>query len=297
MKNNTYTFEEALTALKDRSWKEGAVLWHTNHANSFDEKKLEYTYKILKELGFDKFEILGNGEHAFALGDRQKGLAVRIGKGFSLPKEEEVIQPVLSFAFGGSVFSVNKLLNTKDVTEQHVLSVRNKLGSKSWNFNEARRDNVGLLDDGTPVVLDPENISFNSRYTDNMDNRRNPDARFLPYLKEHFMGEKYLKLRQQTWFVMEEISSGNNPFKDKYEWTFDKHFQGIDEKYKPSSPFIYDVSEKIEGIIAEYNKDKSKQEGISKTQDGKVPNPQVTISSLGKPKPDTEKTKSEERIR
>lgn len=67
---------------------------------------------------------------------------------------------------------------------------------------------------------------------------------------------------------------GNNPFKDKYEWNYGKHFQGIDERYVPGSEFLKNAGSKAKDLLEKEQEPKASREAKKKpniiTQEGNV---------------------------
>lgn len=176
--------------------------WITNRSYKIDDEGKKFITEVLNAFDLHSFETVGKGEEDFVIKDEEKGLAVRVGSSIYRPEEPEILQPIHNVWVGGAAVSILKLVNTKDVTDKHVKTLKNKLGAKGWNFNDSRKDNVGLLDDGTPVVTDPGNMYRNTAYSETTEegSRNNPDAKFLKTKESHFLGDRYLALRQRLWF-------------------------------------------------------------------------------------------------
>ncbi len=121
----------------------------------------------LKKLGYRGLEPIGHGSYAITFHTTENQI-IRIAlDGTESPRKNlpYVLQPIETHTIGNFKIEVLPEVDTAGVTEQHARAIYKKAlqdGLLPWDIidhkDRVRTSNIGLLPDGTPVVLDADAI-------------------------------------------------------------------------------------------------------------------------------------------
>ncbi len=165
--------------------------------------------KRLDALGFRQLSLLTMGGMALIAhtNDHYVLRIVRKDKETERPLAPQILQPVAAFGTEHYRVEIMPKVNTKGVTDEHVDAVSIALETGWQNpgtrifFEDGKARNVGLLEDGTPVVIDPGKSFI---YNDD-----NP----TPLLHEH-----YKRLIEERDFLASEMIN----IAKKFSWVDDR---------------------------------------------------------------------------
>lgn len=112
---------------------------------------------FLDSMGIKKFGFLDTGNNAlvFDIGNGQVlRLATLSEEKDRRPDIPQVLQPVYTKIVSHTRIEVLPKLNTKDVTKEHLQELAGVLKNSKYNFHDQALGEIGLLFDGTPVIVD-----------------------------------------------------------------------------------------------------------------------------------------------
>lgn len=131
--------------------------------------QLDVVVARLHAQGIKALRPIGGGVGSVAL-DAGDGRVVRLGLGAlsQVPPElPEVIQPLASGTAGCVRFEVMPHADTRGMTVAHVFDVAVNLAQRGFAFWDAGVDNIGRLEDGRVVVIDPDAFKPRTSQHDN----------------------------------------------------------------------------------------------------------------------------------
>lgn len=144
-----------------------------------NDDKLDLVGALLDRLGFRRIDSkfrLGKRALVFHTIDGQLvRISYREPKGGRL-KLDEILQPILAFDnVAGFRVEVMPEVRTTGLTTEHKRQLIAALAKKGYMFWDCTLENIGLLKDGTPVVIDGDAVIHESKMHDLMTDGISPD--------------------------------------------------------------------------------------------------------------------------
>ena len=131
---------------------------HENGAMSILQRGPELVKEItkaLREVGFRSFTPLGFGYNAIAFYTTcNQVVRITSGEEGKRHKSPYILQPILTLKVGNIEIEVLPLVRTEGVTDEHVRHVAAKLAEAGFFPGSVKKVNIGLLEDGTPILMD-----------------------------------------------------------------------------------------------------------------------------------------------
>ncbi|NBO18070.1 MAG: hypothetical protein EBV03_02380 [Proteobacteria bacterium] len=123
---------------------------------------------------------VGAGDNAVVLQpSKDSRFVVRIAfENFDRPAIAQVLQATKSQKLGALRLELLPRLNTRGVELKHIRMLEKGLKENGYRFSDPKPENIGLLPDGTPVILDPGSVdALLATRIINAVRRKKPDNR------------------------------------------------------------------------------------------------------------------------
>ncbi len=135
-----------------------------NHCVSLLESEpllAERVSEFLSKKGMRKFSYLNHGQYSLVFRTTDNQLVKLTAPGHhdeGTLECDEILKPILRETIGNISVAVYPELNTKDVTWEHVKTLKIRMAQKGYYCSDLGKSGVGLLPDGTPLIIDDGRI-------------------------------------------------------------------------------------------------------------------------------------------